>query len=400
MELGPILKTLLRNKVRYTLIGAEVAMTLAVGVNCINMMQDLRWQMDRPTGLDEAGIIVVTIQPFDPDFREKGYLDECRRSDLELLRALPGVLAADAFSAVPMSGSGSSSGYKPLGSEINTIPANIFETGPQGIDTLGVRLVAGRNFTEADISDSRSKNVIVTRAFADHLFPEGDALGRQLQGREPDDPDTIVGIIEHMHGSWPTWRWVAHVMLRPGRPGHFNWGMRYLVRAEQGQVPEVLPVIERQLLAANDGRNVTVERLSEVKARTFASNVAVIRLLRTVIVLLVGVTALGIVGITSFSVTERVHHIGTRRALGARQVDILRYFLAENWLMTTTGIAAGIAISLCLNYLLVTYVNGAKLDWPLLVYGAAGMWLVGLGAAVFPAWRGARIPPAVATRNL
>ncbi|GAB4132010.1 MAG: ABC transporter permease [Acidobacteriota bacterium] len=400
MELGPILKTLLRNKVRYALIGAEVALTLAVGVNCINMMQDLQWQMDRPTGLDEAGIIVVTSQPFDPDFREEGYLDECRRSDLELLRALQGVLAADAFSAVPMSGSGSSSGYKPLGSEINTIPANVFETGPQGIDSLGVRLVAGRNFTEADINESRSKNVIVTRAFADRLFPDGDALGKQLQGREPNDPDTIVGIIEHMHGSWPTWRWVTHVMLRPGRPGGFNWGVRYLVRAEHAQVPELLPVIEKQLLAANNGRNVTVERLTEVKARTFSSNVAVIRMLRAVIVLLVGVTALGIVGITSFSVTERVHHIGTRRALGARQVDILRYFLAENWLMTTTGIAAGTAISLGLNYLLVTYVNGVKLDWPLLVYGAAGMWLVGLGAALVPAWRGARIPPAVATRNL
>lgn len=70
------------------------------------------------------------------------------------------------------------------------------------------------------------------------------------------------------------------------------------------------------------------------------------------------------------------------------------------WITTTTSIAAGTAISLGLNYLLVTYVNGVKLKWPLLVYGAAGMWLVGLGAALTPAWRGARIPPAVATRNL
>jgi putative ABC transport system permease protein len=123
-------------------------------------------------------------------------------------------------------------------------------------------------------------------------------------------------------------------------------------------------------------------------------------MLMAVIVFLVFVTALGIVGITSFSVTERTHHIGTRRALGARKVDILRYFLTENWLITTSGIFFGVLCTYGLNYILVNFINGAKLDWRLMVGGLIGMWIVGLLAAFFPALRGSRVSPAVATRNV
>ncbi len=130
MEIGPILRTLFRNKTRFILITLEVALTLAIVVNCINMMLDLKHQMDRPTGI-------------------------------------------------------------------------------QGVDVLGVKLIQGRNFTLSDINDSESNNVIITKAYADRMFPDGDALGKQIQGREPDNPDTIVGIIQKMHGSWPTWPYAS-----------------------------------------------------------------------------------------------------------------------------------------------------------------------------------------------
>ena len=122
--------------------------------------------------------------------------------------------------------------------------------------------------------------------------------------------------------------------------------------------------------------------------------------LAAVILLLIFVTGLGIIGITSFSVTERTHTIGTRRALGARQVDIVRYFLTENWVTISTGLVLGLGLTVLLNYLLVTLVNGAILDWKLLVYGVFLMWAVGLSSALFPAWKGARTPPAIATRKV
>jgi putative ABC transport system permease protein len=400
MEIGPILRALLRNKIRFLLISLEVALTLAIALNCINMMQNMRWQMSRPTGLDEDKIIIARSMPFSPDFKDEGYLDNSRKADLELLRGLPGVIAADATNHIPLSGSGSSTGYKPLGSEAHTLGANYFVGGPQLVDAFGVQIIAGRNFTLEDINDAESENLIVTKAFADKLFPDGDALGKQLQGREPENPDTIIGIIDLMHGSWPGWENHDCVVLRPGESGSFNWGVRYVIRTESGEVDNLATLIEERLLAENNGRNVEVTTLAEVKANTFEPQIAITKMLGAVIVLLVFVTSLGIVGITSFSVAERMHHIGTRRALGARQLDILRYFLTENWVITSTGIAVGVLLTFALNYALVTFVSGAKLDWILVFYGVIFMWLVGLAAAFIPALRGARVSPAMATRSV
>jgi putative ABC transport system permease protein len=400
MDIGPILRTLFRNKTRFILITLEVALTLAIVVNCINMMLDMKNQMDRPTGLDEENIIVVWSHPFMADFKEDGYFKNATRADLEMIRNIPGVIAADAFNHIPLSGSGSSSGWKPLGSEMNTLAANYFDTGTQGVDVLGIKLIQGRNFTLNDINESKSKNVIITKAFADKLFPEGNALGQQIHGRSPDNPDTIIGIIEKMHGSWPMWPHVENVLLNPGEPGSFNWGNRYMVRVEEGRINPIVVDLEKKLLDLNNGRNVRIETLAEVKADTFRGNIEIIKLIMAVIVLLIFVTSLGIVGITSFSVTERTHHIGTRRALGARRFDILRYFLTENWLITTSGIVLGVAFTYGLNYVLVNFISGAKLDWRLLAAGLIGMWIIGLLAAFFPALRGSRISPAVATRNV
>ncbi len=400
MELGPIFRTLIRNRVRFVLIGAEVALTLAIVVNSVNMMLELKGQMDRPTGIDEANILMVRSEPFSADFREEEYLDNSRRADLELLRSLTVVRAAEAISNIPLSGSGSSSGYKPLGAERHTLGTAVFDTGEQVLETLGVELASGRNFTPSDFHEADSKNVIVTQAFADALFPDGDALGKLIQGRTADNPHTIVGVVRHMHGSWPMWRHAEHVTFFPEPPGNYNRGVRYLVRTQPGRRDLLIPEIEERLLASNGGRNVRIETLEEIKADTYQANAAVIRMLSAVILLLVFVTTLGIVGITSFSVTERVHYIGTRRALGARKLDIVRLFLTENWIITTAGVTAGLVLAYALNYALVNFVDGTLLDWRIVAAGVGGMWLAGQLAALAPALRGARIPPAVASRSV
>ena len=91
MEFGPILRSMRRNKVRYGLIVAEVALTLAVVANCVNMIRDARRQMAIVSGFDDDNLIRVQSRPFAPAFKEDGYLDNSVRKDLAVLRALPGV---------------------------------------------------------------------------------------------------------------------------------------------------------------------------------------------------------------------------------------------------------------------------------------------------------------------
>jgi len=400
MEFGPIFRTLRRNKTRFTLITLEIALTLAIVGNCVNMISDFRNRIMRPTGFDEANLLAVVSQPFSPDFREKGYLENSRQADLKLLRSLPGVRAAESIASIPLSGSGSSTGIKPLGSKMDTLATAYFECGPQITKALGVRLIEGRDFQESDVTEAEEKNVIITQAFAKALFPDGKAVGKQLQGRTAEHPSTVIGVLERMHGSWPGWEHIERVVLRPDRPGSVNWGVRFMVRAAPGQRDRLIKTIEERMIKANNGRNVEVRTLSDIKAETYQAQVAMIKMLSGLTVLLVLVTALGIVGITAFSVAERTKQIGTRRALGARKQDIVRYFLVENWLISTIGLVLGVGFAYALNYGLVSLVEGAKLDPGLVMGGVLFLWVVSLGAALGPVLRATRISPASATRTV
>ena len=154
------------------------------------------------------------------------------------------------------------------------------------------------------------------------------------------------------------------------------------------------------LAGVNANRTFRVRTIPDVKRRFLGSQTLMVRLLSLVIVVLVFVTALGIMGLTSFSVAERTRQIGTRRALGAGRADILRHFLLENWITTTVGIVLGVGLAVALNLTLLREVDGPKITPGLLAIGAVLLWTAGLLATLWPALRGARVAPAEATRNI
>jgi putative ABC transport system permease protein len=123
-------------------------------------------------------------------------------------------------------------------------------------------------------------------------------------------------------------------------------------------------------------------------------------MLVTVSVLLLLITCSGIVGMASLWVTQRRKQIGVRRALGARKIDILRYFIAENFMITSAGVFGGVALGLGLNHLLVSKLEMARLPGGYLIGGAVVFWALGVLAAYGPAWRAASISPATATRSV
>jgi len=118
-----------------------------------------------------------------------------------------------------------------------------------------------------------------------------------------------------------------------------------------------------------------------------------------VCVLLLVVTAVGIVGLTSFWVAQRRRQIGIRRAIGATRGDILRYFQTENFLIASLGIVLGMALAYGLNRLLMAHYELARLPGYYLPVGALVLWVLGQLAVLGPALRAARVPPVVATRS-
>ena len=115
---------------------------------------------------------------------------------------------------------------------------------------------------------------------------------------------------------------------------------------------------------------------------------------------LVSLTALVIVGLASYFVNQRTKQIGTRRALGATRTDILRYFLVENWIITTVGACAGCILTVAISYLLETNFELPRLDYRYLLVCVIALWFISQFSALFPARRAASVPPAVATRTV
>jgi putative ABC transport system permease protein len=112
------------------------------------------------------------------------------------------------------------------------------------------------------------------------------------------------------------------------------------------------------------------------------------------------VTGLGIVGLAWFSVTQRRKQIGTRRALGATRWDIVRYFMVENWLVTSAGLVIGLVGAVSLNWLLDTQYSVGRIPLWYLPIGMLALWALGQLAVLLPARRAANIPPALATRSV
>lgn len=176
--------------------------------------------------------------------------------------------------------------------------------------------------------------------------------------------------------------------------------MMYVVRAEPGRRDQVMVAAE-EYLSQNRSRIVDrVRSFEEQKKRTYAGDIAMVKLLTAVIIVLTGVTGLGIVGLAWFSVTQRRKQIGTRRALGASRFDIVRYFMLENGLITSFGLLLGLAGTLGLNWFLDTQYEVGRVPLWYLPLGMLALWVLGQLAVLLPARRAANISPAIATRSI
>jgi putative ABC transport system permease protein len=143
-------------------------------------------------------------------------------------------------------------------------------------------------------------------------------------------------------------------------------------------------------------RNISTD---EARSDRYQAEKSVAGMLIAVTIGLLLVTGSGIVGLASLWVTQRRKQIGVRRALGARKVDILRYFLLENAMVTTVGVVVGVALALALNQFLVSKLELPRLPLQYLGFGMLSLWALGILAVYGPASRAAAVPPAIATRS-
>jgi putative ABC transport system permease protein len=401
MELRPILSALLRNRAGAILVAIQIALTLAIVVNAVFVTQQRVTKIGRPTGLDHENIFSFFVTAFQKDFDFQAMV----REDMAMERAMPGVVDAAPIRQVPLSSSGSSTMYysKPDKKGENS-PANYFPTDEHGVNTLGTTLSGGATFeptmVEYRVKDEQGQppNAIISKGLGNALFPKEDALGKTFYD-DQYKPFKVVGVIEHIHGSWVGWDKVDRVVLLPQvGPGP---GTQYIVRTQPGTIDAMMTQVETALRKRDPNRVIgKLRKMSDQKKSSYAGDSLMAVTLTVVTGLVLVFSALGIFGLATFNVNTRTRQIGTRRAVGARRRDIVRYFMTENWLITTLGVFAGCALALGAGHWLATQYELPRLDLYYLVGGVAGLWLVGQLAAWQPSLKAAKVSPAMATRNV
>jgi putative ABC transport system permease protein len=414
MNFGPILRAMNHNRVRVTLLVLEIALTLAIVTNCVNIIIAERRKMSVPSGFDDDNILWVHGRPFAQEYRDDAFVNTIIDADLRAIQAIPGVKAVANTHFRLWEGGGSSTQVSPSGTKQTPVGTQIYWGTKDTLKVLGSRIIEGRDFNEGDHNigpeNDNPKTVIISKTVADTLFPNGSAVGKSIvetddNGQAQGTPLTIVGVFERFFNPFgvnpDTWRGVAdRAMFVPTRVGGYGYGVRYLVRTEPGEMPRVMEQVEKVLVQADSRRVIDFEPTPEKKARWFAQARLAILVMTGLIIALIVVTALGIIGVTSLSVAERTRQIGTRRALGATRADILRHFLVENWIVTTAGLAVGVSGAYLLNFFLVTHVSDVKLHWQLIAGGMLLLWLNGLLSTIPPALRATMVPPSIATRSV
>ncbi len=404
MEFGPIWRALQRNKTSYVLIALQIAVTMAIMVNAINIIQERSEQMARPSGVDEANIFYLTSNIFDPEADVEAQI----AADLVAMRNFPGVVDAIASNSVPLSGSGWSEGIRlEPDPDLDSTGIGVFFADDHGINTFGLNLIAGRNFDPAEVtwhdyeSDAWPPLAITTRAMVEELWPDEpyeSAVGKTVFIHRTK-PVQIVGVTERMQAAWNSWSGVERSMLVPEwRGSSFS---RYVIRTEPGRRDEVMPQLEEMLAATFDNRIVrSVRTMAETRERSYLLDSSMVSILTFIVIVLTAITGLGIVGLASFSVARRTKQIGTRRALGATRPAILRYFMLENFLISTVGVVGGAIIAVGLNMWMVEAFGLQRIAWYLIPAAMLTLWFVGQVAVLGPARRATTVPPALATRSV
>ena len=401
----PILSTLRRHRIAAGLIVLEVALSCGIVTNAMHLIQTRIEALQADSGLAENEMVVLNLRGSKPQLPERtaGIVLE----DLTRLRALPGVKAATAANQIVYGNNSNNSGVSLEPDYKGTrVTAAQYAADEQMVPAFGLRIVEGRNFNADEIldnfqafsvSDPKIPQVIINKVLAEKLFPGGKAVGQTVYifGRSPS---TIVGVVEtlthpQMHRARSDGGGAAMILPLRG-------GGSYILRTDPGQRDALIKAATNALEAGDKTRVVTQARpLTDMRAAFYAQDRAMAWLMGGVCVCLLLVTAMGIVGLASFWVQQRTRMIGTRRALGATEGQILRYFQLENLLLTSTGIAIGLAGAWALSQLLMQSYELPRLPWGYLPVGALVLWLLGQLAVWVPARRAARLSPVAALRS-
>ncbi len=390
-----------RQRMRSVFVVSQVALSLVLLIGTGLLVRSFAGLVTVNPGFDPHGLISLEYRLPANRYSDPAAQAEFHRRVAEAASALPGVTSAAVVSGLPFSGNGRLTVVAipgqadPLPGEEAKAMAN--RISPRYFETMGIPLLAGRGFTDADSADS-PRVTLVNQTLARKFWGDEDPIGRQIAFPSLNATATVVGIVgDAKHGDLAETQFSQAYIPYPQDPGIFGT----LVARTDGDAMSFSNAVRGAVWSVDRDQPVwkvrTVESLVE-------GNLASAKFLMTLMAifgaLALILTALGIYGVVSYSVSRRTQEIGIRMALGAQALDVLRMVLRGGLALAVTGVGVGLAAAFALTRLMSSLLYGISATDPW-TFAAVPVLLVAvvLLACFVPARRAAKVDAMVALRH-
>ncbi|HXS94108.1 MAG TPA: ABC transporter permease [Candidatus Limnocylindrales bacterium] len=388
-------------RTRGALVVAEVALSLMLLVGAGLMIRTLWALRGTDPGFRAENVLTMSVPiPASSDTAKRSkFYDEF----LPKVAALPGVASAAAIDYLPLDG-GSEQPITVEGrpAEVFALQRNVSvrQATPNYFHTMGIPIVAGRDFTMAETTDEQAPAVISV-SMARLFWPGENAIGKRFRiSFTPDTVRTVVGVVGDIKDRGLDGLEAVTMLYLPIAQD-YKLPVNLVVRGSSHPVTNLTAGI-RGVLANIDPtlpiRN--VETMDNLVMQTLAQHRFSMWLFAALALLALLLAIVGIYSVLAYSVRTRVHEIGIRIALGASAGDVLRMIVAEGMQPALLGVLIGAAGAFALGGVLSKLIYGVSAADPL-TFGAVAAILVAVAvtACVLPGYRATRVQPVVALRN-
>jgi putative ABC transport system permease protein len=392
------------SRVQRALIAAEVALALVLLVGAGLMIQSFKRLETAPTGFNPEHVLTVRVPLVSYKYAEGRQSAAFYRGVLERIQAIPGVKSAGMVNNLPFTGFGTTVDF-PAPPNSPGGPEHIFfvaarSVSPGYFQAMGIPLKEGRDFTQTDNQKDAPCVRIVNEAMARRYWSGEDPVGKQVVGAcRNDAPALIVGVVADSKQESVDSQVEPEVYLPYAQHPFASFLVTFVIRTASNPTDVAAAVRSAVWEIDHDQPVIQIRTMDNVisesvwRQRVSASMLGVFAAIALVL------SAVGIYGVFSYSVSQRTHEIGIRAALGATRGDILWLVVGEGLALTLIGVGAGIVAALGLTRLLAGILYGIRPRDPL-TFAALSLLLTGVAllAMYIPARRATKVDPMVALR--
>src|SRR5438094_2264935 len=387
------------SRLRRIFVAAEIALAVVVLISATLLVKSFIISARSSPGYNPANVLVAQLALPKTKYTEESQFQNFNDKVLSRIRALPGAVSTAVASHVPFGGFGQGIEFeavgKPLqpgerrGAPFTAVSANYFST-------VQIGLVKGRFFDSSDAYGT-SPSIIISQTMARQLLSGEDPIGKKLRLGEQHSVGTIVGIVNDIKTYYlrerPGWHIYAPLAQFPSRTFGF------VVRSSSDSATMATAIRDAIWAVDRDQPISSVEPLENLIAAVNTGDRVVANLMVFFSALAMFLGAIGIYGVMTHLVSQRIHEIGIRMALGASPAQVMRMVISHGLKLALIGISVGVLVALgATRALAAELYQVTPYDAPTFIGVALLFALVALAACYIPARRGTRVAPLVEPR--